>query len=434
MARRDGRGIDLTPAQPPEPASRPEPVEPGSGPGRAATPRAPAPVIPTRPDPSNPPVSRPSRVPVRVIARRRVTLALIVALAVVGATVLATWLIYRGDDQPEAALPGQVVGGEGSSVLLVVTGADRRTVAVGLLSRGEDTASDLMLLPASLETDLPGYGLAELADATRFEGPGLTALAIMNDLGIRIDVTLSFATDQFAAAVGGPVAVDVPSPLIVEEGSTSRVVVAAGQTELDGAAAALLMTTPGTGTKLEWLDRQRAVWEAVLARWSESPAPVLDLARDQMDDVGAVDRVLSGAPVTVSALPVSPLGVGGGTEVYTVARPDGETFLATRLGFLLMGSDRPRVEVLNGSGRVGTARPVAEVLIRHGYRVVRTDNADRTDYAESLFIAQGLDNQPAARLARNLLGAGEVVLQDRAASGVVDVSVIVGRDLANQEG
>ncbi len=54
---------------------------------------------------------------------------------------------------------------------------------------------------------------------------------------------------------------------------------------------------------------------------------------------------------------------------------------------LLRAGERPRVEVLNGNGRIGATRVVAEAVVRRGFRVVRTDNADRFDYATTLVIA-----------------------------------------------
>ena len=72
---------------------------------------------------------------------------------------------------------------------------------------------------------------------------------------------------------------------------------------------------------------------------------------------------------------------------------------------------------------------MAEALIESGYRVVFTDNAERQDFTISRVIAQGSDHQEAAVAVQRLLGTGEVFLEQRQPSGVVDLTIIVGSDL-----
>jgi hypothetical protein len=86
------------------------------------------------------------------------------------------------------------------------------------------------------------------------------------------------------------------------------------------------------------------------------------------------------------------------------------------------------VEILNGNGRIGTTGPIAALLVDNGYRVVKTDNADRDDYAESRIIAQGREHQQDAIDVQRMLGSGEVLLELRQPSGIVDLTIIVGRD------
>ena len=104
--------------------------------------------------------------------------------------------------------------------------------------------------------------------------------------------------------------------------------------------------------------------------------------------------------------------------------------MPARLGHLLLrAGERPRVEVLNGNGRIGATRVVAEAVVRRGFRVVRTDNADRFDYATTLVIAQGEEAQEAAREVAGIVGAPAVYLEEAAPSLVVEVSIIVGLDI-----
>jgi hypothetical protein len=122
--------------------------------------------------------------------------------------------------------------------------------------------------------------------------------------------------------------------------------------------------------------------------------------------------------------------VGSGIERYTVAAQEAATFVDTSMPYLKLAEEpRVRVEILNGNGRVGATAPVAAVLVRAGYRVVLTDNADRQDYQVSRIIAQGADNQEAAVATQRLLGTGEVRVEQRQPSGLVDLTIIIGSDL-----
>jgi hypothetical protein len=68
-------------------------------------------------------------------------------------------------------------------------------------------------------------------------------------------------------------------------------------------------------------------------------------------------------------------------------------------------------------------------VVRRGFRVVRTDNADRFDYPTTLVVAQGQDAVEAAREVAGVVGAGSVYLEEASPSLVVDISIIVGLDI-----
>ncbi len=66
--------------------------------------------------------------------------------------------------------------------------------------------------------------------------------------------------------------------------------------------------------------------------------------------------------------------------------------------------------------------------------MVITDNADRDDYEVTRIIAQGRENQEAAVAIRELIGRGDVSIEVRQPSGVVDVTIVVGEDLPAGQG
>lgn len=85
-----------------------------------------------------------------------------------------------------------------------------------------------------------------------------------------------------------------------------------------------------------------------------------------------------------------------------------------------------RVILYNGSGVPGIAGEAAQVLIRSGFRVVDTKNADNFDYKVSKIVVR-VDDTSIGQDIRRALGVGEVSVEPSAAE-VTDVVVIIGKD------
>ena len=88
--------------------------------------------------------------------------------------------------------------------------------------------------------------------------------------------------------------------------------------------------------------------------------------------------------------------------------------------------DRPRVQVLNGSGGVDLADAVRAKL-GAGFDVRLTGNAANFNYDRTEIVFYHRDQEPTADRVRHLLGVGTLVLSRRPLD-VVDVTVIVGKD------
>lgn len=345
----------------------------------------------------------------------------------------------RAAAMPELRLEEQRSLAESESVLIVVTDENERGVAFALLSRAGDEVAALVLIPASLYDILPGYGDFPLADATVFEGPELTRLTLCNALGIRIDRILPLEPGEFALALEGELEISLPNPLIVEEADgVQQRVAAQGTSSRSAEMIETILTTRGASSDLEWLERQAAVWEAVIAAMGHDPALVDRLAAYAGAGADTATGILARAAegeVQVTLVPVVSVSAAGVEDGFKLDAEEAATFTASRLGHLLLDEgDRPRVEILNGNGRILTTRAVAESLIRAGFHVVNTDNADTFEYEESFVVAQGREHQADAEQVLGILGRGSLLLELRAPSGVVDVSIIVGHDIPIGEG
>ena len=111
-----------------------------------------------------------------------------------------------------------------------------------------------------------------------------------------------------------------------------------------------------------------------------------------------------------------------------------EDFVVSRIPYLkLYDGSRPRVELLNGNGGIQSTRSIAEALIRAGFRIVRTDNATNFDFEHTLVVAQGRGAKQVAEVAADVIVVDEVLTELDTPSGVIDISIIEGKDTNSGE-
>ena len=353
----------------------------------------------------------------------------------IGEETSSIWDGTRSALQDAATLepePAGVAAPAGSfSTAIVVEDGDGVAASILLAVADPSGAATLVVFPASLATTVPGYGDFPLSETARFEDAALTAITLTNLLGVRIDATVGLTAEDLMLAVSSPVSVDLPTEVVVPAGDGGTVLAERGVALLQPSLLAAILLTQGESDELAWLERQGAVWEALFT--SDDVAGLIAAldakAGPGEDAVPALLAVAAGSPLTVSGPPLTAIGIG--TDEQLVLRgADADSFVLSRMAHLLIREGpRPRVEVLNGNGRTQTTRLVAETLVRRGFKVIKTDNADSFDYRDSRVIAQGRGNRlPGAEIVE-LLGVGQLELEVRAPSGVVDVSIIVGQDI-----
>lgn len=366
-------------------------------------------------------------------ARRRTLLAMVGATLIVGTSVWLSWLTLGDTSEPEPDIGPP--SASGSSTLIVITDHDGRADSIALLAAHPTAGSELVLFPPSLLAILPGFGESEIADVVRFNGPPLARTTVTNLLGVRIDAVVHLDGAGFATAIGTPLTVDLTNPLLMPEPDGYTVLAVAGSAERDPDMLVTLLTSQGDSDQLGWLDRQGSVWRAVLAAVGEDALLARRLTQGATYEPDtALKTVVAAArdsDLVITAVPVRRIeSAGGGTERYQLPSSAAAAFVSDRFSYLVIREEpRPRVEVLNGNGRIGTTGPIAALLVDEGYRIVKTDNADRDDYLDTQVIAQGRQHQQDAIDVQRILGSGEVLLELRQPSGIVDLTIIVGRDI-----
>lgn len=130
--------------------------------------------------------------------------------------------------------------------------------------------------------------------------------------------------------------------------------------------------------------------------------------------------------IALVPMPVKPINVGSQTY-FEPQRDEIADLISSWWGVTIESEDvAVRVIVYNGSGEPGIAGTAAQQLIRGGFRVVDTKNADRFDYDTTQIIVQRGDAQRGEPV-REVLGVGEVVVRP-ANQEVADIIVIIGSD------
>lgn len=130
--------------------------------------------------------------------------------------------------------------------------------------------------------------------------------------------------------------------------------------------------------------------------------------------------------VALAPLQVKPITVGEQTY-FEPQRDKLASLLKSWWGVTLSDSENvTRLIVYNGSGVPGIAGEAAQQLIRGGFRVVDTKNADKFTYKTTQIVVQNGD-MTAGDQVRNVLKVGKVVNQP-GEQDVADVIVIIGTD------
>lgn len=285
----------------------------------------------------------------------------------------------------------------------------------------------LLLIPPGTMTEVVSLGLEPVRQSLETGGPQRVQATVENLLGATLAGVVVVDDAAVATMVGpaGPLQVRVPER--VEQlgpGGRVEVLYEAGPTTLAPASVGRFLSAKGRESDLSRLTRHQAFWEAWLVRLREQPSAVPSRSPELSAALGA----LAAGAVETRLIPVEAFGAGEGGELYKVrgdelARLVSSVFpSAARQGL----AERPRVQVLNGTGALELADAVRAKL-GAGFDVRLTGNAAHFDYERTEIIFYERDQEAVADRLRQALGVGTLVLSRRPLD-VVDVTVIVGKD------
>lgn len=154
-----------------------------------------------------------------------------------------------------------------------------------------------------------------------------------------------------------------------------------------------------------------------------------NLSAAERADLASALKGVTTQNVGLAPLPVRSIVIGGVTY-YEPQRDQIADLLYSWWGVKLGSGEQPmRIILYNGAGKPGIAGVAANALIKAGFQVVSTSNADKFDYATTQVILYSGDPADAIRI-RDILGTGQVS-RKTADQDIADVIVIIGRDYAS---
>lgn len=146
-------------------------------------------------------------------------------------------------------------------------------------------------------------------------------------------------------------------------------------------------------------------------------------------ELSTLSKVLARIPrenVAIVPMPVKPIKLGEQTY-FEPQRAEIADLLGLWWGIDAEQSEQViRVIIYNGAGKPGIAGEAAQQLIRAGFRVVDTRNADNFDYKTTRVVVKRGEASRGDAVAR-ALSVGEVFVEPSSAD-VTDVIVVIGKD------
>jgi hypothetical protein len=370
----------------------------------------PEPIVQTEPEPIAEPVPTPPTKRRRVLRRKRWGrrlrfLGIVAAAFVVGAVAAAGVLFFgRESRDGERRSPS---GGPPAEQDVVAWTVWRKTppgaAFVTVLASGGGIEPVALGVPTHMVVSIPGHGLGTVADAARTGDAELVSTTVQNVLQVGFDAEVATTAADLRRLVDRVGGIDIG-------------------TEHFAGRQALEYLLGGGEEDLEELE---------FLRWQEIVGGLLAALEDRPDALPGIipDEALpmfvaaATSETDVVALPVQDVGAG-------LARPVPESVSAlVAERFIVAGEagDEVRLVVLNGNGTPGIGEAVTRALVPAGFRLVSSQNAPAFDVKTTTIVASTEEFLDEARLARELLGVGDVYLGDQP-TGVADVSVVIGRD------
>jgi hypothetical protein len=360
--------------------------------------------------------------------RNQLIVVVLAALAGLAAAAFGTPRVSADSSDRQASSDdprtGTTADADAETVLLTHVEPDGGTDLLVLLGLDDDSGS-VLLIPTAALVEIPAFGLQTLADAPRLAGLSTIDTTIENALGVDIDRTIALddATLAELIAPAGAITVDFRRGVEVDD-EAGTVSFGAGEQEITAADAVRLLSGSDPAGELAHL----VTVQAVIDGWRRALSD--DGVADQTTQVADVSPFVraSGADLHYETLPVEAVSTSLGEERLSLRRDDVAALIERDFGWArFTDGERPKVEILNGTGGVNVAQGVSEKVVPAGVEVTLTNNVPGFGVGETVVVYYRDEDADAARRLVEVFGVGKVAKGDRAL-GVVDLTIVVGAD------
>lgn len=336
--------------------------------------------------------------------------------------------IDHRDDEP--------IDGSRSDTMLIVS-IDPPARAVVMVS-----------LPRDLYVSIPGHPSQRINGAHVLGGPDLAARTVYENFGIPIHnyARIDFrGFERIVDALGG-VIVDVERTIKDDEYPTEdygimRLFIPPGPQLMNGKLALQYARSRHGENDFSRARRQQRLLLAMRDRGLQLnvlpriPSLIGLVQQALQTDVGVGDMVTLAnlgskierdrvKSVVVDTTLADPFVGWAGEDLLEPRRQDVRRAIVR--AFAEASGQTARLEVLNGTSRVGIAQQLANQLEANGYDIVRVDPADRLDYRETSIVVLNDNMSAATTLAARLRVPQSAIQVSPVPNGPADIRIIVG--------
>jgi len=327
----------------------------------------------------------------------------------------------------------------------------RRTDTMLLLSFDpEEHTVGIISIPRDTRVLIPGHGWQKIAHAHAFGGPGLAMETVEAFLGVPVHHYVRTNFEGFSHIIDalGGVEFTVERRLHYEDPLQNLYIdLKPGRQLIDGEKAIqLLRFRSYPNGDIGRVEVQQKFLKALLDKVFDTgiilklPSLAREISRYVTTDLKPgeiLSLATSGMRVKREAIrwgvvPGHDQMIGGLS--YWIADNNGTQRLVGELvrGVDLEASSHVTLEILNGTDVPGLAGQLATYFQNQGFKVVRTANADRSDYAETRIYYHRQDDPSLNNVPRALLYLVESpkIYKAYGDGFAADVTIILGRDLA----
>jgi hypothetical protein len=360
--------------------------------------------------------------------RRRLVTMLLVVAGLLALTVAVGEVIRSDSGDRTRAKPAPTSGDPAPgarTTLLAHRGADGRLDTLILVGARKSGAS-VLLLPVATQVEVPSLGPQSLAELPNEGDTGLLTTTVENLLGVKVanTVVLDDAALDAALAPASPLSVELSREVQLE--GSAEGIIAAGTQQVDTGQAARLLVSRQPGSELDRLVTVQDVMDAWFARLRDPAVASRTVAAEP--GLAPLVAAAQSRNRRTDTLPVESITTGG-AEGFRPRGADVVDYVVTAFPDALLApkGERPRVEVLNGTGAVGIAQTIASEIVPAGAQVTLAGNVPNFGLKETQVVYyRGEDRGRAQQLLR-ALGCGTLKQADTEI-GVVDVTILAGAD------